>query len=44
MTRKEKIMSELREIADELQDTTNWNRVEFLADYLQDIIDEIEEL
>ena len=44
MTRKESILLELRDIADELQTVSNWNRVEHLADYLHDIIDELEEL
>ena len=44
MTTKEKIMLDIRDIADELRSTTSWARIERLADWLDDINDELEEL
>lgn len=44
MTRKERITQQIYDIADELRNTDNWARVERLADCLEDITNEIEEL
>ena len=44
MTQKERIEHQLQGIADELHIADNWARVERLADYIEDIITELEEL
>lgn len=44
MTQKERIELQLQGIADELRTADNWTRVERLADYIEDIITELEEL
>lgn len=44
MTRKERITQQIYDIADELRNTDSWARIERLADWLEDITNEIEEL
>lgn len=44
MTPKESIMQNLQAIADELRTAQSWARVERLADWLEDITNELEEL
>ena len=44
MTKKERITQQIYDIADDLRITNSWARVERLADCLEDITNEIEEL
>lgn len=44
MTKKERITQQIYSIADELRNTDSWARVERLADCLEDITNDIEEL
>ena len=44
MTSKERIMLKLQSIIDNLKEANHWSEVDRLADDLQDLKDEIEEL